>query len=149
MSRPTTRDLMALHPVMLALRTSPSTRSGRHSRKLATPSAKRSHRDRCASRSSAAPRRWRDGGHEARSQDSAGTRRRQCPVSAGDLDTPDGSLVGIHVRRAAALLTLLDDLRCDALQLEYSKIGGVMGIADFGDRDQLDRHIVITPTGGS
>ena len=40
---------------------------------------------------------------------------------------PDDSLVGLYLQRAGSLLTLLDDLYCEALEIDYSKIGENLG----------------------
>jgi hypothetical protein len=46
---------------------------------------------------------------------------------------PDHSSVGFHLSDLAALLTLLDDLHSEAIQIDYSPIGQRMGL----DREHL------------
>lgn len=45
--------------------------------------------------------------------------------------------VGFALEQLAAILTLLDDLHSEALELDYSKIGASMGL----NRDDIARHL--------
>ena len=49
------------------------------------------------------------------------------PVWETDFKDPDSSPVGMYLQRAGALLTLLDDLHCEALEIDYSKISENLG----------------------
>ncbi len=55
------------------------------------------------------------------------TTSRERTVFENDFTEPDGSLLGLRLGHVASLLTLLDDLHCDALQLDCSHIGEGMG----------------------
>jgi hypothetical protein len=60
------------------------------------------------------------------------TTGRDRTISESDFKNPDGSLLGIYLGEVAALLTLLDDLHCEALEIDYSKIPEAMGLTKDG-----------------
>jgi hypothetical protein len=58
------------------------------------------------------------------------------PISKSDFHEPESSPVGMRLRALAALLTLLEDLNFDALELDYSDIATRFGMSNENVRRQ-------------
>ena len=53
------------------------------------------------------------------------------------LGDPDSSNVALHLMRAGALVALLDEIACEEVRFEYTKIGASLGL----DRDALTHDV--------